>query len=271
MSGGPIYITDAPGQHDLDLIDQITAPTVQGKTVILRPTTLGRTMNIYQDYSEGHILKVGAYNGWSITGSGILGLFNIAAGESSCLVSLVDFPGVPVDSDLEYVVYAHNTRALSRPSNPSDRAALVSVCLEPKGWEILTAIPVQLFSLPAAEDPIRIAILGLLGKMTGITGVINSHVSVLPTGRLRMDISLRAIGTLGIYVSNLEKKTVEDNFMVMLTGRAVPVHTVEKKTLGGPSSTGSSEVLAIDVLAAWKEMGLDSGWGNEVTVQVVMT
>jgi hypothetical protein len=270
MSGGPVYITDEPGRHDLELIDQMTAPTVQGKTIILRPTTLGRTMDVYNDYNESHILKVGAYNGWARTGSGMLGLFNIAGGESSCLVSLVDFPGVPVDSDLEYVVYAHNAKALSRPSNPADRAAMVSVCLEPKGWEILTAIPVQSFSLPASEDGIRIAVLGLLGKMTGVTGIISSHISVLPTGRLRMDITLRAIGTLGIYISNLESKTVESNFIVMVTGRAVPVHTVQKKALGGPGSTGYTEVLAIDVLAAWKEMGLNSGWGNEVTVQVVM-
>jgi Raffinose synthase or seed imbibition protein Sip1 len=37
VSGGPIYITDTPGEHDLNLIAQITAENVRGQTVILRP------------------------------------------------------------------------------------------------------------------------------------------------------------------------------------------------------------------------------------------
>jgi hypothetical protein len=28
LSGGPIYVTDVPGQHDKGLIDQMTAPTL---------------------------------------------------------------------------------------------------------------------------------------------------------------------------------------------------------------------------------------------------
>jgi hypothetical protein len=50
--------------------------------------------------------------------------------------------------------------------------------------------------------------------------------------------------------------------MVTILGKPVPQKTVWKE--GGESAN----VLAIDVLAAWKAMKLDSGWSNEAFVQV---
>lgn len=275
VSGGPIYITDVPGQHDLDLISQMTAPTIDGKTVILRPSTLGRTMDIYHNYSEGHILKVSAYNGWAQTGSGILALFNINPGEASTLVPLADFPGIAAAADghHEYLVRAHSTGGITEPASPADQGSLVSVFLEPKGWEILTAIPVQSFTVPGSTRPIRVGVLGLLDKMTGVTAVVDSDIGMLEHGpgqRLRMNVGLKALGTLGIYISDLDRKSVENNFMVMLSGSVVPMHTVQKRVVGEGSSVAVRDVLTVDVLQAWKEMALDSGWSNEVTVQVFM-
>jgi hypothetical protein len=81
-------------------------------------------------------------------------------------------------------------------------------------------------------------------------------------GRLRFDISLKALGTLGIYFSDLQDRDIAESLMVMILGQPIPQKTVWKE--GGDGTT----VLAIDVLAAWKEMKLDSGWSNEVFVQV---
>lgn len=268
VSGGPIYITDEPGKHDTDLINQMTALTTQGKTVILRPSILGRTMDAYHNYNEGQTLKVGAYNGWAGTGSGILGLFNVAEQDASSLISLADFMGV--NKDDEYVIRSHTTGVITAPKKLSDKDSLVSVTLEPRGWEILTATPVQSLSMPSSNNPTGIAVLGLLGKMTGAAALLESHISVLENGRLRMNISLKALGTLGIYISCLEQKSVEEDFMVMMLGRPVPVHTVEKRAAvdGG---NGVNKVLAIDVQTAWKEMDLKSGWNNEVQVQILMS
>ena len=47
----------------------------------------------------------------------------------------------------------------------------------------------------------------------------------------------------------------------MIHNRAIPVHTVQ-------ISEASSLVLEIDIETAWNEMGLDSGWSNEVSVDV---
>lgn len=63
VSGGPIYITDVPGQHDLDLIGQMTGPTPRGKTVIFRPSIVGKSLDPYNGYDDDHLLLVGTYHG----------------------------------------------------------------------------------------------------------------------------------------------------------------------------------------------------------------
>ena len=47
ISGGPIYITDSPGEHDIDLIHQMTAKNPRGDTIILRPSNVGKTLDVY--------------------------------------------------------------------------------------------------------------------------------------------------------------------------------------------------------------------------------
>lgn len=269
VSGGPVYITDEPGKHDLKVIDQMTAPTVQGTTVILRPSVIGRAIDVYHDYNEGHVLRVGSYTGWAKTGSGILGLFNIHSAEASCIVSLTDFPGIHDDSDSEYVIRAHTSGRVTNRLKPLTQNALVSLILEQRGWEILTAYPTRSFALKRShgssgsdEALTHVAIFGLIGKMTGAAAVVSSDTSVVENGRLRCDVHLKALGTLGIYISDLPNRSILDDFMVMILGQAVPQKTVWKE--GGENSC----VLAIDVLAAWKAMKLDSGWSNEAFVQI---
>ncbi|KAJ5764526.1 Aldolase-type TIM barrel [Penicillium manginii] len=269
ISGGPVYITDEPGKHNLKLLDQITAPTVQDTTVILRPSVTGRTIDVYNDYNEGQILRVGSYTGWAKTGSGILGLFNLKSDETSCMVSLLDFPGIHKDSDSQYVTRAHTSGKVTEPMHLADHNSVVSVVLQDKGWEILTAYPTYSFTLNKRIRSIgsegaltNVAVLGLLGKMTGAAAVVSSDIYLVENGRLRFDIHLKALGTLGVYFSNLKDLNINRNFMVMILGKPIPPRTVWKD--GGENS----KVLAIDVLGAWKCMKLDSGWSNEALIQV---
>jgi hypothetical protein len=269
VSGGPIYITDEPGKHDLDLLDQMTAPTVKDITIILRPSVIGRTIDAYHDYNEGNVLRVGSYTGWAGTGSGILGLFNIQSSEASTMVSLMDFPGIHDDSHGYYVVRAHTSGKVSPRMRPVDPDSLVSIVLEQRGWEILTAYPTKLFTMKdkhreadSADRQINVAVLGLLGKMTGAAAVIVSDIFIAENGRLRFDVSLKALGTVGFYMSDLPERNIARDLMVMIQGKPIPQKTVWKE--GGEDSN----VLAIDVLTAWKTMKLDSGWSNEVFVQV---
>jgi hypothetical protein len=63
VSGGPIYITDVPGHHDIDLINQMTGQTPRGKTVIFRPDVVGKSLDQYVGYNDEVLLKVGTYHG----------------------------------------------------------------------------------------------------------------------------------------------------------------------------------------------------------------
>lgn len=264
VSGGPVYITDEPGKHDLKVLNQMTAPTVTGSTVILRPSVIGRTIDIYHDFNEKQILRVGSYTGWAKTGSGILGLFNVSSTETSCIVSLMDFPGIHEGSDSQYIIRAHTSGKVTSRMQPPDGKSFVSVNLEQKGWEILTVYPTRSFDIKGTRnlDLTHVAVLGLLGKMTGAAAVVSSDIFMLENGRLRFDIHLKALGTLGIYFSDLQDREIAKDFMVMILGQPIPQTTVWKE--GGDDTT----VLAIDVHAAWKKMKLDSGWSNEVLVQI---
>ena len=66
VSGGPIYITDVPGQHDLNLIGQMTGTTTRGKTVIFRPSVMGKSLDPYIGYDDDALLLVGTYHGKNI-------------------------------------------------------------------------------------------------------------------------------------------------------------------------------------------------------------
>ena len=71
VSGGPIYITDVPGHHNVDLINQMTGVTPRGKTVIFRPSILGRSIDQYVGYDDDSLLKVGSYHGTCVTRSSL--------------------------------------------------------------------------------------------------------------------------------------------------------------------------------------------------------
>ena len=73
ISGGPIYVTDEPGKHNVDLISQMTAQTTRGQTVILRTSVVGRSVEQYIGFEEERLVKVQAYDGPSKTGSAFLG------------------------------------------------------------------------------------------------------------------------------------------------------------------------------------------------------
>ena len=66
---------------------------------------------------------------------------------------------------------------------------------------------------------------------------------------------------LGIYISHLPELSIEDDFMATIQGQPIPPHTATlNKT--------DNRVLDIDIETAWKEMGLEAGWSNEVEVKV---
>lgn len=200
VSGGPIYITDVPGKHDIDLICQMTGNTPRGDTVILRPHIVGKSTAAYNTYQDPVILKISTYVGMARTGVSILGAFNCTQHPITELIGLNQFPGAEQGT---YLIRSHVTGQVTKPTTSEKNDSFVHLDLPVQGWEILSAFPLQTFELErkkAAEGPttVSVAILGLLGKMTGAAAIVNTDRYIeRSSGRLRIWASLKALGTYG--------------------------------------------------------------------------
>lgn len=194
----------------------------------------------------------------------MLGVFNISSRPLTELVPLSRIPGVL--PSLQYVVRSHST---GRISPPLGAPQLLRVSLPVRGHDILSVFPLSAFHAEPDDDDkphrdlgtVRVANLGLVGKMAGAAAIVWSRAELLPTGRVAVDAKLKALGTLGLYVSALPRLSIDDDFMVMILGQAVPVETVRV-------SDKDEHVLEVDVATAWEKLGLSSGWSNEVEVKI---
>lgn len=179
------------------------------------------------------------------------------------LVRLSVFPGMREEA--EYIVRGHSMGEITAPLRLGDEMPVVDLALETKGWEILAAYPLESVAAASEEqDQVqKVAVLGLLGKMTGAAALASSAEIEREegTGRLKIKVEIKALGVLGLYISTLPVLSVADNVMVVIQERGVP-----PKTVG--VSKASDKVLEIDVETAWREMGLKTGWANTVKVVV---
>lgn len=192
LSGGPIYITDTPGQHDVGLIKQMTAKTCRGNTVILRPSRLGKTSHVYNSYEEPKLLRIETYVGAAQAGSSILGVFNISQSSIKEIVTLSDFPGTEKG---EYIVRSHVVKEIGKPSTREERKTIITMEMGVKEFDILSATPVRRFQISSGE--VAIANLGLLGKLTGAAGIVGIDLYNETNGRLKAYTSFKALGTIG--------------------------------------------------------------------------
>ncbi|PHH83448.1 hypothetical protein CDD82_764 [Ophiocordyceps australis] len=249
VSGGPIYITDVPGKHNMDLIRQMTGITPRGQTIIFRPSVVGRSIHPYMGYDDDALLKIGSYHGRAQVGTGILGVFNVSARALTELIPLESFPGTL--SCLNYIVRAHTTGKVSMPIKVGQRPSLLVTWLDVRGFEIYCAYPLTHFTGNKHSGGWT-SNLGLVGKMTGCAAIINSTVSQNEHGRVVMETQLKALGVVGIYVSTLPSMTIDGDFMATLQKQPVPRHCVKV-------SHNDGCVLEMDIERAWREMRLDAG------------
>ncbi|KAI1436862.1 glycoside hydrolase family 36 protein [Xylaria sp. CBS 124048] len=258
ISGGPIYITDVPGQHDIELINRVTSVSTRGKTIILRPSVVGKAIDPYTGYDEDALLKVGCYHGKAATGTPMLAVFNTRSHTLTEIIPLDCFPGVV--SSGKYVVRSYQSGIVTEFMGRELQMARLGVRLPKAGYDIFTAYPVTHFD-SETNGRIVVASLGLIGKMTGAAAILENHFEMLPTGRVISATRLKALGTLGLYISNLPHMSIERDFMITIQSQPVPfrVVTIDQQ---------DSRVLAVDIQEAWNEMGLNSGWSNELEVKI---
>ena len=196
-------ITDVPGEHDIELIKQIGAGSPDGRTVAIRPNT-ACAVGMWDRYADGNVLKVGTTAG-PRGQIGMVGLFNIAEKEKHAMVPVSEFPGV--EEGGEVLVRSHQTGQIFGPlkvekgQSKVNLEDLVQVKLDVRGWEILTAYPVQKVKTKDGHEA-SLAVLGLMGKMSGAAAVTRCEVQATAEGS-SIKIGLKALGSLGIWYKGL--------------------------------------------------------------------
>ncbi|KAI9662662.1 MAG: hypothetical protein M1831_002705 [Alyxoria varia] len=285
VSGGPVFITDRPGEHDMQVLDALTAETPRGDSVVLRPSVVGRSMTAFEARGEG-LLKVGAYHGGGRDGAAITAVFNITDLAMTEILHVArDFMGTDGDASAkEYVVTNSRHGDAVGPFSPASPDAIFATTLEGHGWDILTATPIHFLtpqiettSNTSRERSIRLSNLGLLHKLTGAASIISTSASLdQPSERARITTTLKALGVWGVWTDRRDVD-IDGEVMVLLEGRAVPRACVEV----GSDHSGAGEaesvegkggsVLSVDLGSAWREMGLRSGFRNEVNVEMFVS
>ncbi|KID60423.1 raffinose synthase Sip1, partial [Metarhizium hybridum] len=256
--GSPIYITDIPGMHNMHLIKQMTATTPLGQTVVLRPSVLGKSMCAYAGYEDGLLLKIGSYNGASQTGTGILGIFNVSTRHLTEIIPLGLFPGVFEGG--KYAVRSHTTGQTSAPMTTGAPDSVIAASINEAGYEILCAFPLAQFKSGRYGNGYAGAV-GLVGKMTGCAAMTYSSVVQRDSGTVIVTCNLKALGTLGVYISTLRHLNIEDDFMVALEDQPVRFETVSR-------SEDDERIFEIDVERAWEEVAVSTMQRGEVQVKV---
>lgn len=277
VSGGPVYVTDAPGEHDVGVLAQVVATTPRGRTVVLRPGVGGRAVDVYGRFEGRGFCKVGGYHGRAGVGAGVVGVFDVSGRGGLEIIPLGRFMGV--EGGGRFVVRGFGTGEVWGPWGAGEEEARVVLGLGERGWEILTAVRVVEVRTERFGG-VAVAGLGLVDKMTGCAAMVEAPGFEVVGTRVVVETRLKALGVLGefplyvllvgvfaddgigVYVSALPAMTVEENVMVTIQGQIVPAHTVRV-------DKRDAHVLAVDVEAAWKELGLEpAGWRDEVTVSV---
>ncbi|RKF61929.1 putative galactinol--sucrose galactosyltransferase 6 [Erysiphe neolycopersici] len=255
VSGGPICITDVPGEHDFKLIDQITSLTPNGRTIILRPSMVGRSLDQYTKYDECKLLQIGTSHGEI----GIIGCFNISQEYCSELIPLSNFPAVK--NGIQYIVRVHSTGIISKPLQTSDPNTLLCVSLGTRGFDIISAFPLTKIFNKNKDEEISIAILGLLGKMTGAAAVVKTRTLQLKNEIILIEICLKALGILGIFMSSPINSVTKRSINASILGIKLPADTIKVNEV-------DAHVIEIDVAKAWQQLRLRSGEENEVEIKV---
>lgn len=139
LSGGPISVTDQPGRHDIDLVRQFTAPATDGNTILLRPSVVGRSVDVYNSYHNNSLCRIAAYDGDAVRGVSFIGFFNCKDWRLVEFVSMEPFIGC---DDGTWVVRGYKSRHISGVLYPHRFPSRVFgiIAVEQRSWEVFATM-----------------------------------------------------------------------------------------------------------------------------------
>ncbi len=135
-----------------------------------------------------------------MTGTPILGVFNISSRPLTDIIPLSRFSGVL--PSMKYIVRSHTSGLITSPVSITSAASLLPISLGVRGYEILTAFPLSIFH-SETKGEVFLANLGLIRKMSGCAAIINNNFDWLDNGRLFTNTRVKALGVLGKYLLRL--------------------------------------------------------------------
>lgn len=195
ISGGPVYVSDKPGEHDLGILARLVLP--DGRVLRCEEPALPADDVVFTDcYREPVPLKIVNRNGHTA----VIGLFHCLwaatdPGPVSGAFAVADARGLDPAVD-DYALYFHQSGGCLRTT----RATRHPVTLESHGFEIVTAAPVRH----------GVAVFGLIDMYNGSRAVMaEAWVGNWLT------VDLMAGGRVGFYA--------EDRPRVLVGGEEVPV------------------------------------------------
>jgi hypothetical protein len=254
----------------------MTAQTIRDQTVILRPSVVGRSTQCYIGFEEERLVKVGAFDGRSGSGTSFMGFFNCRNEGVTEVVGVAEFMGA-ADMTAGVLVRSHRTGACSSVlSAQGETPDVFAVQVDGRGWDVLSATPV-FAAVTEQGEVVYAANLGLVGKMTGGAAIVStawstrsaaagngkgrnghfngnghSHHTSESNGdttvcsietrnasrsSLNIKTSLKALGTWGLWVSTNNLDIERDTF-ITIQGRAVPIECVSVKNGKGEEGKG---------------------------------
>lgn len=247
VSGGPICISDYPGNHNLALIKQLVANKPDGSSVILRPSVMGRSVQSYVAHREERLCKVATFHYISFgehgpwTGTAIMGVFNMSTKTHAEFLPLIEFLNFKANG-IEYALRSHVTGNIIVPLSGASTRSLVKLELGHRGYDLLSLYPL----LPLHGGR-QIAVLGLLGKMSGPAAVIGID---LKADDKIVSTRLRALGSFGLFMTGPGDGENPAFTTITLCGKRIT------DAFQAVEHMSSGVLLKLDLEGAWKESSL---------------
>jgi raffinose synthase len=135
ISGGPVYVSDKPGEHDFDLLKKLVC--TDGSVLRCDEPALPTLDTLCADPTrEETLLKIWNRNG----AAAVVGVFHARHrpdGATDALTGAVGPADVPGLAGAKFAVYTHRGRSLSLVEHD----ARLPVTLEQRGFELFTIVP----------------------------------------------------------------------------------------------------------------------------------
>ncbi|KAF3916946.1 Alpha-galactosidase [Arthrobotrys entomopaga] len=261
ISGGPVYITDDVGRHDLSVVRKITARGRNGeKAVVLRPTAGAKSMQYFRGFGESKNVKIVSEAGGNGYKMKLIGTFDLDGGrERTDMVAIKDLVGPSAFSsdgvdagerrEREYAVYSHSSGTAKLVGEKS----YIKTTIQKGGWDVSTVCPIVPVNVDGGRGEVGVAVFGLLEQISGAAGVVD--VKIAGNGStVKVGVELKALGVLGIFANYTDPSRYGKIRQVTLGGEDVPERFV---TVGKGSEYGT---IKVDVEHAWDDLGLDDRW-----------